>query len=104
MFVFASSLGKFNLVDVMNGPALSCIIIYATIGISLSYVLWAFVMTKHPALENFSVLSYLTPILSLVISTLYFKGTFNIQILIAGILIVFAIYISKKEDNKKLKV
>jgi drug/metabolite transporter (DMT)-like permease len=104
MFVFASSLGKFNMADVMNGPALSCIIIYATIGISLSYVLWAFVMTKHPALENFSVLSYLTPILSLVISTLYFKGTFNIQILIAGILIVFAIYISKKEDKKKLKV
>ena len=74
---------------------MTCIVIYAVIGMSLSYVLWAFVMTKHPALENFSVLSYLTPVLALLITTLYFRGTFNIQILIAGILIVIAIYISK---------
>ena len=103
MFVFATSCGKFNLTDIANTPALTCIVIYAIIGMSLSYVLWAFVMTKHPALENFSVLSYLTPVLSLLIATLYFRGTFNIQILVAGILIVIAIYISKLGDKKKQK-
>lgn len=101
MFIFANACGKFHLADVANTPALTCIIIYAVIGMSLSYVLWAFVMTKHPALENFSVLSYLTPVLSLLIATLYFRGTFNIQILIAGILIIIAIYISKLGDKKK---
>lgn len=101
MFFFATSCGKFNLMDIANAPALTCIVIYAVIGMSLSYVLWAFVMTKHPALENFSVLSYLTPVLSLLIATLYFRGTFNIQILIAGILIVIAIYISKMKEEKK---
>lgn len=95
MLIFATSCGKFNLGDIANVPAMTCIVIYAVIGMSLSYVLWAFVMTKHPALENFSVFSYLTPILALLTTTLYFRGTFNIQILIAGILIVIAIYISK---------
>lgn len=100
MFVFATACGGFNLADIANTPALTCIVIYAVIGMSLSYVLWAFVMTKHPALENFSVLSYLTPVLSLLIATFYFKGTFNLQILVAGIIIVFAIYISKLGKNK----
>ena len=100
MFVFANACGRFHLADIANTQALSCIVVYAVIGMSLSYVLWAFVMTKHPALENFSVLSYLTPVLSLVIATLYFRGTFNIQILIAGILIIVAIYISKLGDKK----
>lgn len=100
MFVFSLCLGKFNVSDIMNTPALTCIVIYATIGLSLSYVLWAFVMTKHPALENFSVLSYLTPILSILISTLYFRGTFNIQILIASIIIIIAIYISKRGNQQ----
>ncbi len=95
MLIFATSCDKFNLGDIANVPAMTCIVIYAVIGMSLSYVLWAFVMTKHPALENFSVFSYLTPILALLTTTLYFRGTFNIQILIAGILIVIAIYISK---------
>lgn len=100
MFIFASACGQFQLADVANAPALVCIVIYAVIGMSLSYVLWAYVMTKHPALENFSVLSYLTPILSLLIATLYFRGSFNIQILIAGIIIIIAIYISKLGDRK----
>ena len=99
MLIFSTACGKFNLTDVANTPALTCILLYSVIGISLSYVLWAYVMTKHPALENFSVLSYLTPILSLLIATLYFKGTFNIQILIAGILIIIAIYISKRAER-----
>ena len=101
MLIFATSCDKFNLGDIANVPAMTCIVIYAVIGMSLSYVLWAFVMTKHPALENFSVFSYLTPILALLTTTLYFRGTFNIQILIAGILIVIAIYISKIEVKKE---
>lgn len=100
MFVFASACGMFQLSDVANASAITCIVFYSVIGISLSYVLWSYVMTKHPALESFSVLSYLTPILSLLISTLYFKGSFNIQILLAGILIVIAIYISKRDERK----
>ena len=102
MFMFASACGKFQLTDVANAPAIVCIVIYAVIGMSLSYVLWAYVMTKHPALENFSVLSYLTPILSLLIATLYFSGSFNLQILIAGIIILIAIYISKLGERKPL--
>jgi drug/metabolite transporter (DMT)-like permease len=97
--ILAIFLMQFNVLDILNFKAFVLIFLYATINMSFAYVLWITVVVRHSELHKFASMFYVLPLLSILISTIWFENTTGDNIWFATALIIFGIFVSRIQDS-----
>ncbi len=74
--------------DVSNFSSYFLILIYSTLNMTLAYVLWITVILKHKNIIKFTGMIYLLPIMSLILTSIWFRESFTPKWLISDPLII----------------
>jgi len=98
VLIISLILGKFNIQDFFVGWI--WVLVYAVINMAIAYILWIHVVIKHADMQKFSSMLYILPILSLIISTIWFGGVFDWKIYFCSIIVLFGIWISRRGKFK----
>lgn len=99
VFLLALFTGNFSLMDISAPSALLPILFFALINMNLAYVMWIFVMVRHPQVQKLTSLVYLSAFLSIGISVIWFKEFFNGRIWLAAPLLLLGVIISQRRDR-----
>lgn len=95
MLIITLSTDRFHIGSIANAPAIICLILYSIFTMDLAYILWIYVVTRHANMQKFASTTYLIPILSVTIASIYFKSGLDWKIWIALTFILLGIFVSR---------